>query len=292
MKTLSIIFATCLLALSCGAQSPQPLSVEQSLEPYRLEVSFHKTLHLIFPSSVKYVDLGSTDIIAGKADGVENVVRVKAAVEKFATETNFSVITSDGSFYSFNVVYSDEPSSVNINIGQWTTHGQPVPGGGGIQVAELGDEDPAIVRSLMYTIYKRNRRDVKDIGCRQFGMQALLTGIYVHRDLLFLHIGLSNSSNVPFDIDFIRFKIVDKQVARRTAQQETFIEPVRSYNNLTRIDGNASGHMVYAFGKITIPDDKRLMVEIYEKNGGRHQCFSIENSDLVDARLVRELKQQ
>lgn len=144
----------------------------------------------------------------------------------------------------------------------------------------------------MYTIYKRNRRDVKNIGCRQFGMQTLLCGIYVHRDLLFLHISLTNGSNVPFDIDYVQFKIVDKQVARRTAQQETFIEPVRTYNNLNRIDGNASGHMVYAFGKITIPDDKRLMVEIYEKNGGRHQRFSIENSDLVDARLIRELKQR
>lgn len=118
MKTLFIISAGLLFALSGHAQSVKPISVEQSLEPYRLEVSFHKTLHLIFPAAVTYVDLGSSDIIAGKADGVENVVRVKAAVEKFLSETNFSVITSDGSFYSFNVVYSDDPSAVNINIGQ------------------------------------------------------------------------------------------------------------------------------------------------------------------------------
>lgn len=159
-------------------------------------------------------------------------------------------------------------------------------------MTELGEEDPAIVRSVMYTIYKRNRRDIKDIGCSQFGMQALLSGIYVHRDLLFLHIVLSNSSHVPFDVDFIQFKIVDKQVSRRTAQQETFIDPLRSYNNLTRIDGHSSGRMVYAFGKITIPDDKKLQVDIYEKNGGRHQRFTIENSDLVDARLVDELKRR
>ena len=43
--------------------------------------------------------MGSTDIIAGKADGVENVVRVKAAVRDFPGETNFSVITGDGSFH-------------------------------------------------------------------------------------------------------------------------------------------------------------------------------------------------
>ena len=53
-----------------------------------------------FPASVKYVDLGSEDLIAGKADGAENDIRVKAAVKNFKKETNMSVITEDGSFYT------------------------------------------------------------------------------------------------------------------------------------------------------------------------------------------------
>lgn len=141
----------------------------------------------------------------------------------------------------------------------------------------------------MYTVHRLDRRDVKHIGCRQFGMQALLKGIYVHKDLLFLHVSLANSSHVPFDIDFVRFKVVDKKVAKRTAQQETYIEPVRALNELRRIDGKGEGRIVYAFHKVVIPDDKLIEVEIYEKGGGRHQRFHIENSDLVDARLVDEL---
>lgn len=75
---------------------------------------FSKTVHILFPFlEVRYVDLGSTDIIAGKADGVENVVRVKAAVRDFPGETNFSVITGDGSFYSFLVSYEEEPEALN-----------------------------------------------------------------------------------------------------------------------------------------------------------------------------------
>lgn len=74
--------------------------------PYGIEVTFGKTVHIILPSQVRYVDLGSNDIIAGKADGAENVVRIKAAVEGFAGETNFSVICEDGSFYSFNAKYA------------------------------------------------------------------------------------------------------------------------------------------------------------------------------------------
>ena len=115
MKTIFIFFIGLCTSFGALAQSDKSITVSQSLTPYLLEVSFYKTVHIVFPAAVKYVDLGSTDIIAGKA---ENVMRVKAAIERFVTETNFSVITSDGSFYSFNVVYSDEPSVLNINIGQ------------------------------------------------------------------------------------------------------------------------------------------------------------------------------
>lgn len=292
MKKVKLTAALLGLLLSGAAygQQGREIAAGQGIVPYRLEVTFSKTVHLIFPSAIKYVDLGSSDIIAGKADGVENVVRVKAAVEGFSEETNFSVITSDGTFYSFIVVYADQPALLNINMDQWKAGEHPVAGGGGVQVAELGTEDPALVRKVMYTIYQRNRRDVKHIGSREFGMTALLRGIYVHRDLLFLHISLANASNVPFDVDFIRFRIVDKKVAKRTAQQETTIEPVRTYSALTRIEGQSSGRMVYAFGKITIPDDKFLEVEIYEKDGSRHQRFHIENADLVAARLIERLK--
>ena len=42
------------------------------------------------------------------------------------------------------------------------------------------------------------------------------------------------------------------------------------------------------FGRL--PDDKCLVVELAEKNGGRNQQFVIENSDLVRAKLISELK--
>ena len=61
-----------------------------------LEVTFDKTCHVIFPAAIAYVDLGSANIIAGKADGAENVIRVKAAKRGFKGETNMSVITEDG----------------------------------------------------------------------------------------------------------------------------------------------------------------------------------------------------
>ena len=53
------------------------LPYRQMVTPYGVEVTFAKTVHIIFPSAVRYVDLGSNHIIAGKADGAENVIREK-----------------------------------------------------------------------------------------------------------------------------------------------------------------------------------------------------------------------
>lgn len=45
------------------------LTFDRLIPPYGLEVTYDKTTHIIFPSAVRYVDLGSPHLIAGKADG-------------------------------------------------------------------------------------------------------------------------------------------------------------------------------------------------------------------------------
>ena len=82
----------------------------QQIESRKIEAGFTKTVHILFPSPVTYIDIGSMDIIAGKADGAENVVRVKAAVRNFAAETNLTVITEDGGFFTLPRIRLFRPS--------------------------------------------------------------------------------------------------------------------------------------------------------------------------------------
>ena len=142
----------------------------------------------------------------------------------------------------------------------------------------------------MQSIYKNNDREIKHLGCKRFGVQFLVKGIYSHNGLFYIHTQTKNSSNVPFDTDFIRFKIVDKKVAKRTAIQETVIDPVRSYNEILVIGGKSTVRTVYTVPQFTIPDDKILVIELVEKNGGRHQTIRVENSDIVAAKVINELK--
>ncbi|MDR2384231.1 MAG: conjugative transposon protein TraN [Tannerella sp.] len=306
MKQFFIMIAFVAITVSVNAQEPnQPstgdlynglarkIEYDRMIPPYGVEVSFNKTVHIIFPAAVSYVDLGSANIIAGKADGSENVIRVKAAVQGFERETNFSVITEEGNFYSFNVKYADDPEKLNVEMKDFIHDGEAVnrPNNSlDIYLKELGNESPKVVYLIMKSIYKGDKREIKHIGSKRFGVQLLLKGIYTYNDFLYFYIQTQNTSQVPFDMDFIRIKIVDKKIAKRTAIQEQVIYPVRAYRYNIRIPGKKAERTVFALPKFTIPDGKQLVVELYEKNGGRHQRFVVENEDIVHAKVIDNLK--
>ena len=302
MKKILILFTALLGMTASQAQQSggdyfeglsRKIGFSRMIPPHGLEITYDKTVHIIFPAPVRYVDLGSTDLLAGKADGAENVICVKAATKHFRQETNMSVITEDGNFYSFNVKYADEPLLLNVEMCDFIHDGETVNRPNNameIYLTELDNESPRLVRLIMKSVHRRDKRRIRHIGCKRFGVQFLLKGLYTHNDLLYFHTEVKNSSNVPFDVDFVTFKVVDKKVVKRTAMQEQVVYPLRAFNYVTRVDGRKSACTVFALPKFTIPDDKKLVVEMFEKQGGRHQAFELENGDLVRAETVNELK--
>lgn len=258
------------------------------IEPYKMEVTYDKTSHLIFPTAIRYVDLGSEYLIAGKAEDAENVLRIKASVKDFEQETNFSVITNDGRFYNFNVYYSSYPEVMSYDL-QTMQKLIDKANGNDVLFEELGNNSPSLAALLLETIYKKDKRIVKHIGTKSFGIQFILKGIYIHNAKYYFHTELHNRTNVPFGIDFINFKVVDKKVAKRTVVQEHALTPLRTYKLLDEISGKATEQNVFLLDQFTIADDKVLLIEIYEKNGGRHQTLQVENSDLIQARLINDM---
>lgn len=304
MKKTAIILAALLISATAFAQNSagdyfegytRTITYDRMIPPYGLQVTFEKTVHVIFPAPIIYVDLGSNNLIAGKASGAENVLRVKAAVRGFESETNLAVITGDGSFYTYNIRYADEPEKLSVEMKDFMHDGEAVNRPNNaleVYLTELANESPRLVNLINRSIYRNDRRHVKHIGSKRFGIQYLLKGIYSNDGLLYLHTQIKNESNVPFDVDFVRIKIVDKQVAKRTAIQETVIYPIRAYNYVEQVRGKKTERTVFTIDKITIPDDKQMVIELFEKNGGRHQEFIIENADIVRARVIDELLEQ
>ncbi len=285
--TLTIGFAETTFAQD-SVNMTTPLELGK-IEPYKMEITYDKTSHLIFPTAIRYVDLGSEYLIAGKAEDAENVLRVKAAIRDFGIETNFSVITNDGRFYAFDAYYSGYPDVLSYDL---LTMQKAVDKSNENEVLfeELGNNSPSLAGLLLETIHKKDKRSIKHIGAKSFGIQFLLKGIYIHNGNYYFHTELKNKSNVPFNIDFINFKVVDKKLAKRTVIQERILTPLRTYKPLEQlIFGKSTEQNVFLLDQFTIADDKILLIEIFEKKGGRHQTLQVENSDLINAQLINDM---
>ena len=272
----------------------------QQIEPRKIEAGFTKTVHILFPSPVTYIDIGSMDIIAGKADGAENVVRVKAAVRNFAAETNLTVITEDGGFFTFDVYYAENPavSTLNLTVQEPQPESMKKPAAVGypqptapasesrVLLREVGREKPATVKRMLSDIYRQNRTDVKGIRTKKYGIEVEVLGIYVSNDVIYIHTCMYNDTNISFEVDARQFIVADKKLAKRTAQQQTPLEILRVCNDPAVVRGHQRQRTVFALPKLTISDDKVLLVEITEKNGARHQTTEIPSREISNAKVL------
>lgn len=262
----------------------------QPIRPIRIEVGYTKTVHILFPSPVTYIDIGSMDIIAGKADGAENVVRVKAAIRDFTTETNLTVITEEGGFYTFDAVYAENPTTSTLEIAtpdHTATESGPTPAAEGrVLLQEVGREKPATVKRLLSEIYRQNRTDTKGIRTKKYGIEVAVRGIYVSNDVIYIHTQIRNETNISFEVDYRKFVVADRRQAKRTAQQQTPVDILRVCNDPAIVRGRQQQRAVFALPKLTLPDDKVLVLEIVEKNGARHQTIEIGSKELLAAKVL------
>ena len=292
-----LIYLTLLAALFAAAKvmaQNDGATSRQGLTPRTIEVGFTKTVHILFPASVTYIDIGSMAIIAGKADGAENVVRVKAAVRDFAEETNLTVITEDGGFYTFDARYAENPATSTIEIAaaespatQPASASEPVRADEGrVLLREVGRERPATIKRVLSDIYRQNRADVKGIHIRKYGVEVEVRGIYVHNDVIYLHVQIANNTNISFEVDYRRFVVADRKAAKRTAQQQRIIEPLRVCNDPSIVRGHQRQRIVFALPKLTLEEEKILLLEIAEKDGARHQYLEISSKELLGAKAL------
>lgn len=247
----------------------------QTVSYATLQLTTNKTTTLVFPAAVKPADLGSKDILAQKAPDNENILFLKAATAGFA-ETNLTVITADGRLYTFTVLYDSIPAKTVYNVveSQSVNRNEVSFGAGRMNPAA----SERVTNSLLHA-----RRRVHGIADKKGDVRAVVSGIYIKENLLFLQLSLENLSSIHYDIDFIRFSIQDKKIARRTAAQQLEIKPVYTSGYTGKISANTLSVAVFAFEKFTIPDAKSFIIQIGEAGGGRHLHLRIKDRNIVHA---------
>lgn len=265
------------------------LPLEQArLIPYRMEVTYNKTSHLLFPSPIRYVDLGSDLLVANKAEPIGNVLRVKSAVRDFEEETNFSVITEDGKFYSFDAFYSPYPAVLSYDLlklqrdmeRQYSTD---------VLFEDLKGSSSTLTELIMENLYQKSNRTIKHIVSKSYGIQFSVRSLHVNDNKFYFTLDIENSSNVAYTIEWVNFKIVDKKNLKRTVVQDKLLEPIRVYFPTMTASNHSKILGIYLLNQFTLLKDQVLEIEILERNGGRHQKVQLENKDLIHARLINSL---
>ena len=260
------------------------VNAQQIAEVKSVEITFNKTSSIIFPASIVSVDRGSRDVMAQKAQGVHNVLQLKAARENFP-ETNLTVITADGRLHLFTVHYSRRPAVLAMNALE-TVEGQD-----GNNQALPAIFETEMTESQMVT-YSQSVSAlspmIRLINERSRKMTLSLRGVYSQGNVMFFKVQLSNTSNIHYDVDYLRLFIRDSRKAKRTASQELLVKPLFTQGNDKTIRGKSRETIVYVTDKFTIPDSKKLYIEVMEESGGRHLRLTIKNKTIVDARQLSD----
>jgi conjugative transposon TraN protein len=274
MKKNSVVWITGIFLLLTSVKVWAQEVKTTFIEPQRLFVTFSKTTNLIFPYAIKSIDRGSRDILAQKAIGVENVLQLKAAKANIA-ETNLTVVTADGGLFSYLVSYTDNPDRLNLKVQHMNPIPQPV-----AVFSEDATTDAIAATSLLVNAKQQVLHGIKD---KDYNMGIVLKGLYIRQDVLYFQLELTNNSNINYDVQQFRFFIRDRKKSKRTASQETELQPLHIAGNVNRIAGTSEQVVTVAIPKITIPDKKLLVIQLLEKSGGRHLVLKVSNKILVRA---------
>lgn len=255
MKRLMCLIGGCWLFVSAIAQTSS------------LCISTDKTTSLVFPFSIRHVDRGTKDIMVQQVKETDNILLVKASAKNFS-ETNLSVVTEDGSVYTFVINYEESPTTWVYNL-------------------------PTNKKATMATYANGildNRRTVWGVRDNSWNIDAAVIGTYIKDDIIYYQLRIKNNSPIDYDIEVLRFYIRDKKKGKRTAVQENELTPLHVAGNIIQVKSFNQNVVVVALDKFTIPDKKFMGIQIMEKNGGRHLMMKLNNKDILKAILLPDLR--
>ena len=259
-----------------------PLGKENIKGSYRISVAFFKTSHIVFDAKILYFDIGSKNVIGEKVENIDNVLKLKAAfLEPF--ETNVTVITASGKYYSFLVTHSENPTKLNLvmnpllNI-DWSGDAG-ISADGKIIFSETGIDEAGFKALANYALKQKNIQHIRStVGNVRMEVQNILS----KDDNILLTLKMKNKSSLNYEVELLKAYIRDSETNKRDLVQEVEVKPkyvyVLSESKTQKKIGEAKGEyrIVLLFNKFAIAKGKTFDVDVVEKNGGRNFNLKID----------------
>ena len=241
------------------------------------------TVHFVSPEPIQYVDISSPDIQGDLPE--KNMFRLRPDSDKIHPGDKFTVTIVTAAYISVYKLTVANPLNNDSTLKN-EAYVISVNPNDAVQVNQSDVLSNQQCFDLAIKAIKK-KRSVFDIDTRGYGMKMYVTNIYSVGDYIMVRLEVKNKTRLQFDIDQIRFKIIDKHKVKATVSQDIELKPVYSlYENNGRIVTNRFNNF-YIFNKFTYPAQKLLEIEMTEKQySGRRLNLKIEYNQILKSQQL------
>ena len=242
-------------------------------------VSRDKRTALFFKSAVKIISKSTPDFdLTQKEDAL---ITIKARNTGFSpTRINVQDV-STAKIYHIPVEYSYGRAGRRIDV----DGAAPM----SIRVIKSPELNYNAVVSQLATGKRKNVVDNEKMG----GIKAWVDKLSLAGNRIYFRLDIRNKSNLPYEIDFVRFYIRDlKTIARMATHEREIVPLITTLNKKTSIGHKQEIAKVFGFHRFSLSENQALNVELYERNGNRHLYLQIKQKDLNDLKTITPAPQQ
>ena len=236
------------------------------------------TTHLVMPENIKLVDL-STDKIAGN-QCADNIVRLKPS--SALTDQQFIgtvTLVGERNIALYDLLYTKNPKEAA------TLYYVPTQHLSAYQNPSVKMPSKEIAQHAR-AIFCSDRK-FYNIKSKAYGVSMRVNNIYSVGDYFFIDFSLHNHTNVKYDIEELRVKLMDKKETKATNSQTIELTP--EYLLFDTKTFKKDYRNVLVLKKLTFPEEKILQIEIYESQiSGRTLQIPISYEDVLHADAISE----
>lgn len=229
-----------------------------------------KNVALFFPEPIRQGITGSDNFIFTYNREKEQYYGLLQA--KPGKESNLLVVNRNGSIFSYIVRYKSQLTKLNYFVPKSSSIGNERPVKNDTTVVTKV-KDSIDNKTFYYTKFSSYLLDRKQrIGTilkRKERIVLSIENIVFDKEELYFVIQIENKSSLDYDLNFLNLSIETRQKGKRKSLQKLFLTPLFKYNVPTRIAEGEIARLVYVMPKFSIGNDRRLIVELNEKNGER-----------------------
>lgn len=245
----------------------------------------NKTTSVIFQNPIIHWDLGvnNPNIAVSVDESVPKILKLRMSAS-FVDTTNMLVVTQDELVYSFRINYTDTLRQYVYIIDKKKSVNYETAGAIEKNI-KLKKKDSLPDKELVEVIHDCKENILRSEIAKKGKVSLKLKNIFIRNEEMYFYLEIENKSNLSYTIDFYNLymksnlKKALKGVTSQDIQMDfDFIE------KCTEIPAHHNKSVIMHMKKFTLESDKIGILEIYEKEGGRHLKIRLSNDELLSAR--------